>query len=200
MASSSQLTDDAPAQTDVSFFIPERPPQNGIPQVPPLHRGTALDYFAQSQFYDRTCLNEELKMQLNLSPQDRAEKLKRLPGVLYLLDEERTQELPPTPTEPAHALYVVRKVKRTLGPGPPASRETTLRFYYILDRVVFEAPSLAAVLRARMLTLSWHLREAFALCEKSQKGSRASSSNGGDSTSKPGNKRARDDQANPRER
>ena len=164
--------DKDPVQTDVSFFIPERPPIAGQPPEPPLSRANALSYFAQSQFYERTCLNEELKMQqFSLSSHDMDDKLRRLPGIVYMLDDSRTHE------EPDHRLYVIRKVRRAKGAGPPESREVTLRYYYILDRVVFEAPTLAAVIRARMLNLSWHLREAWHLCEKSQADSADAKSN-----------------------
>ena len=74
-----------------------------------LHRHSVLDYFSHSQFYDRTCLNEQLKMQRTLSPQDAHEKLQRLPGILYQLDEAKTEEVAPTAEEPAHTLYVIRK-------------------------------------------------------------------------------------------
>ena len=51
---------------------------------------TALEYFALSQFYDRTCLNEQLKMQKTLSAEAVRDKLQRLPGVLYQLDTSRS--------------------------------------------------------------------------------------------------------------
>ena len=159
-----------------------------------LHAGSALEYFSHSQFYDRTCLNEQLKMQgRTLSLQEVNEKLRRLPGIVYQLDGAKSegltvveptaaqqqqgvpprllpcaggkvtaQETPPS-GEPAHTLYVIRKLQR----GGDGS-ETTLRFYYILDGIVYEAPTLAAVMRARILRISFHLRQAFALATKSQ--------------------------------
>lgn len=143
-------SDDAPILTEVSWE--DRRWWNGA-----LRRETALDYFALSQFYDRTCLNEQLKMQRTLlSAETMREKLSRLPGIVYHLDEARTEEVAPTTNDVAHTLYVIRKLERA-----PGGRETTLRYYYILDGIVYEAPTIAAVLRARMLKMGWHLREAF---------------------------------------
>ena len=123
-----------------------------------LRRETALDYFSHSPFYDRTCLNEQLKMNKGLSPAEVAEKLSRLPGVVYQLDEQRTEEIPPEGDEQAHTLYVIHMFRRS-----PSRKETTLRYYYCLDGIIYEAPTLGAVLRARLLRLGWHLKQAFSL-------------------------------------
>ena len=123
-----------------------------------LNRNSALDYFAGSPFYERTCLNEALKMQKTLTADEVRDKLMRLPGIVYELDEARTEELPPVGAEPAHMLYVIRKFKRDT-----KKNETTLREYYVLDGVVYEAPTLAAVMRARLLKMAWHLHEAWRL-------------------------------------
>ena len=90
--------DDAPILTSVSWE--DRSWWSGQ-----LNRQSALDYFSHSQFYDRTCLNQVLKMQVALTPQAVLEKLARLPGTVYELDESKTQEVPPTDGEPAHTLY-----------------------------------------------------------------------------------------------
>lgn len=180
--------DDAPILTSVSWE--DRSWWSGQ-----LNRQSALDYFSHSQFYDRTCLNQVLKMQVALTPQAVLEKLARLPGTVYELDESKTQEVPPTDGEPAHTLYAIRKLHRAPGRGVEPGAESTLRYYYILDGVVFEAPTLAAVMRARLLKLSWHLQQAFDLVdpaaarEKSSKaGGEGESSSGGAGGSK---KRAR---------
>ena len=115
-----------------------------------LHKATVIDYFAHSPFYDRTCLNEQLRMQRTLTPKDVAEKLSRLPGIIYEVDEQRTDQ------SDAPRLYVVRKLRRDT-----TGRAVPLRFYYILDGVVYEAPSLAAVMRTRLLKMAWHLNEAW---------------------------------------
>ena len=184
--------DDAPILTSVSWE--DRSWWSGR-----LHRLSALEYFSHSQFYEHTCLNEQLKMQLALTPQSVLDKLARLPGVMYELDESKTQEVPPTESEPAHTLYVVRKLHRAPGEGAPSARESTLRYYYILDGVIFEAPTLAAVMRARLLKLSWHLQQAFdlvdpAVREKSSKtaGDGIGSSDGAGARSKKRSRQGRD--------
>lgn len=149
-----------------------------------LHRASALDYFAGSPFYERTCLNELLKMQKTLTPEAVLEKLKRLPGIVYELDEARTEEVPPSGDKPAHMLYVIRKLKRD-GKG----KETTLREYYVLDGLVYEAPTMEAIMRTRLLKMSWHLYEAWKLTAA---GSEQSSQL--DSAAAGKNKRRRDDE------
>mmetsp|Transcript_14646 Transcript_14646/g.47038 ORF Transcript_14646/g.47038 Transcript_14646/m.47038 type:complete len:174 (+) Transcript_14646:3-524(+) len=123
----------------------------------PLNRDTVLDYFANSQFYDRTCLNEQLNMQQGLSREERAEMLEQMSGIEYAL--AKAQEVPPTPTAAARTLYVIEKRQRTAGGGGGGS--AVLRLYYVLDGVVYEAPTLKSVLRSRLLRLSWLLESAF---------------------------------------
>ena len=174
-----QVADDEPVQTSVSWE--DRRWWSGA-----LNMRSALDYFAHSQFYDRTCLNEQLKMQQTmLSAASIQERLERLPGVLYMLDDDKSEEIPPTAQEPAHTLYVVRKLVRADGNGPPRTRETTLRYYYILDGVVYECPTLEAVVRARLEKISWHLREAFKVCAPATESGSDSGARGGSSKKRP---------------
>mmetsp|Transcript_52128 Transcript_52128/g.174013 ORF Transcript_52128/g.174013 Transcript_52128/m.174013 type:complete len:133 (+) Transcript_52128:297-695(+) len=71
----------------------------------------------------------------------------------------KAQEVPPTPTAAARTLYVIEKRQRTAGGGGGGS--AVLRLYYVLDGVVYEAPTLKSVLRSRLLRLSWLLESAF---------------------------------------
>ena len=149
------LVDDGKVQTDITWE--DRRWWSGA-----LHKNSAIDYFAQSPFYDRTCLNEHLRMQrTTLQPEEAADMLARLPGIVYALDENRTEEIPPTADTQAHMLYVIRKFRRDIS-GSKKS-EVTLRFYYILDGVVYEAPSLESVMQTRLLKMAWHLHEAWKL-------------------------------------
>ena len=143
---------DGPTLTTISWE------DKGWLQHFPLNRDTVLDYFALSQFYDRTCNNEQLKMQRGAGTGNAAiaQLLEQMSGVEYVLHE--AQELQPTSESSAHSLYVIRKQRREVA-RPPVI--TVLRMYYVLDGIVYEAPTLEAVLRTRLLKLGWLLGGAF---------------------------------------
>ena len=101
-------------------------------------------------------MNEQLKVDHHLGPDDARKQLSQQQGVRYELDDQRTEQLKATATEQAHTLYVIRKLHRDKD-----GVEKTLRFYYILDGFIYEAPTLASVVRTRLLRLGWYLREAF---------------------------------------
>ena len=138
---------DGPTLTTISWE------DKGWLQHFPLNRDTVLDYFALSQFYDRTCNNEQLKMQRGAGAAAIAQLLEQMSGVEYVLHE--AQELQPTSESSAHSLYVIRKQRRE------GEVITVLRMYYVLDGTVYEAPTLEAVLRTRLLKLGWLLGGAF---------------------------------------
>ena len=56
----------------------------------------------------------------------------------------RDEEVPPTEGAPPRTLYVIRMARRR------GAEVTVLRWYYVLDGVVYEAPSLQAALSARV--------------------------------------------------
>ena len=147
-------------------------PQTGLSWSDPLlplgalNSDSVLEYFAHSPFYDRTCLNEQLKMQ-NMPPPEAARLLGRLPGVAYALESLGAGAAgAAAPKAGTAQLWVIRKLRRSLPEGKGEAQETTLRFYYVLDNVVYEAPSLAAVLRTRLLKIGWYLSEAFKASRK----------------------------------
>ena len=76
-------------------------------------------------------------------------------GLEYAL--VRHEEIGQTETSPPRSLYVIRMARRRVAPA----ELTVLRWYYVLDGVVFEAPSLQAALSARVQRLGWHLSKAF---------------------------------------
>ena len=121
-----------------------------------LNRETVIDYFAHSQFYDRTCLNEQLRMQRDLPREIAHQRLQELPGIMYRLDEARSEERPPMEATGAQTLYVIKKLSRDRH-----GLESTLRYYYVLNGVIFEAPTIAAIVRVRLLRLGFYLRDAF---------------------------------------
>ena len=166
MSDKRRVTDNFPVQTAVMFQDPAWSHDAASQSGWPLNSETVLDYFALSQFFDRTSVNAELQMQRHvdkLSPEDVAQRLQSLPGIVYQLDNSRVEELQPNPPfDPkAHSLYVIRKLHRS-----QAGEETTLRYYYVMDGMVYEAPTILAVVQARMKKLGWYLSEAFAAARK----------------------------------
>lgn len=115
----------------------------------PLDKTTVLDYFSLSQFYDRRCNNELIKMQ-RLDPA----LLQTLDGLEYVLAGN-----------PAPNLFVVSKQLRTI--SPPSVEP--LAVYYIVDGNVYQAPSAHAVLSSRVLQSLHHLRGAFACMQAAER-------------------------------
>lgn len=107
----------------------------------PLNEHTVMDYFSLSQFYDRRCNNELVKMQ-NLDPV----LLQTMAGIEYKL----------TGT-PAPGLFIITKSRRSLN---PASLEP-LANYYVHEGNVYQSPTLHSVLSTRILQSLHHLRNAF---------------------------------------
>ncbi|XP_035232238.1 mediator of RNA polymerase II transcription subunit 6-like [Stegodyphus dumicola] len=110
--------------------------------IPMLNTNNVMEYFSErtNPFYDRTCNNENLKMQ-RLGP----EHLSNMTGLEYCLLHVQ---------EPI--LYVIRKQHR-ISPN----QVTPIADYYILAGVVYQAPDLASVIGSRMLTMVHHLQSAF---------------------------------------
>uniref|UniRef100_A0A7S2ZXB0 Mediator of RNA polymerase II transcription subunit 6 n=1 Tax=Rhodosorus marinus TaxID=101924 RepID=A0A7S2ZXB0_9RHOD len=114
----------------------------------PLDKDTVLEYFARSPFYNRSCLNEQYKMQrLEISA------FENVPGILYEVVHDLTNE---------PLLFVIAKLER-------AENLTvrTLAYYYIMNGVAYESPKAHSVLTTRIVQSMYHLRNAFdALQEK----------------------------------
>ncbi|GJP39816.1 hypothetical protein CLOM_g24156 [Closterium sp. NIES-68] len=107
--------------------------------------GNVFDYFANSPFYDRTCNNEQLRMQ-GIHPLDTA-RLREMVGWEYSLHMAQEPHL-----------FVLRKQKRD-----SPDRTTPVAAYYILDGSIYQAPSLHAVIGSRISRALHHLRAAFAM-------------------------------------
>lgn len=114
----------------------------------PLTNDTILDYFAQSQFYDRTCNNEVLKMQARYTDNPTAllTQLYRMTGPEYAL-------LPAVSSPPG--LFVVVRQHRT---SPTQVR--LQQAYYVLDGTIYLAPSIYSLINCRITTSLYSLREA----------------------------------------
>ncbi len=106
-----------------------------------------LEYFALSQFYERTCNNAVLRMQ-----HDRSD-----PGAAPLSGPALTSALDALSTggeyvlDAAHSapprLYVIlRRERRAPGPGGAVATDA----YYVVDGCVYKAPDALAVLSGRL--------------------------------------------------
>jgi hypothetical protein len=112
----------------------------------PLRRDNVLEYFAHSKFYDRRSCNEELRMQGALDV--RQEHLAGMRGVQYL-----AEEVPgPVPEDP---IFVIRKVLRT-----DSGQPQVMDVYYVLQNMVYQAPTIFSVLNARLRRCAHMLNKA----------------------------------------
>lgn len=106
----------------------------------PLNDATAFHYFTMSQFYDPRCNNELVKMQ-QLDPK----LLKTMEGIEY------------SHSSPCPGLFIITKSFRTLKPP----KLEPLAYYYIHEGRIYQAPTLHAILSARLLQSFHHLRKTF---------------------------------------
>ncbi|OIR58627.1 MAG: Mediator of RNA polymerase II transcription subunit 6 [Amphiamblys sp. WSBS2006] len=112
----------------------------------PLTQDTALEYFSLSQFYDKTCNNEVLKMQSEkkLSHGEITERLPKMLGVEYAVETK------------TRSLFLVTKQERKQAEISP------LEIYYILDGTVYMSPSLCDLTLARVDSALHFLEKALA--------------------------------------
>lgn len=96
----------------------------------PLNKENVLDYFSLSSFYDKTCNNEQIKMQrLELN------KLIFMIGIEYTVIFSQEPDL-----------FIIRKQKREnkLSTIPIA-------IYYIIHGFIFQAPTIYSVISSRIV-------------------------------------------------
>lgn len=110
----------------------------------PLDRNLVFDYFALSPFYDRTCNNEQLRME-SIHPLD-MNHLSKKTGMEYILQDAQEPHL-----------FVIRKQKRE-GPEKVSAQAA----YYVLDGSIYQAPHLYNVIGSRVVRSLYHITNAFA--------------------------------------
>jgi mediator of RNA polymerase II transcription subunit 6 len=111
----------------------------------PLSEASVLDYFALSQFYERTCNNEVLKMQARFT--DNAAlltQLHKMTGIEYAV----VKSTPPK-------LFVIAKQERH-----SPEKVSIQNVYYVLDGSVFMAPSLQSIVSSRVTASLHYLGDA----------------------------------------
>lgn len=113
----------------------------------PLNAASALEYFSLSQFYDRSCNNELVKMQ-RLDPA----LMSTMAGIEYSLASHQSEHL-----------FIINKSRRTTAPKPSLE---LLAVYYIVNGNIYQAPSAHAVLSSRVLQALHHLRSSFDVMQK----------------------------------
>lgn len=111
----------------------------------PLTRESVLDYFALSQFYDRNCNNEVLKMQTQHSElRDLEGLLRKMSGVQYAVHH----------AEEPH-LFVIRKCRRL-----SEAEAVALDFYYVIHGSVYQAPTERDLVGTRVTNTLFALTQA----------------------------------------
>jgi mediator of RNA polymerase II transcription subunit 6 len=106
--------------------------QNFISQKS-LTQQNVLEYFSLSQFYDRSCLNEILKMQSQFANIDISNKITEIIGIYYALE--------PSPD----GIFIIAK-KENLG-----KKTIILKVYYCIFGYVYCAPTLKSLTDSRSI-------------------------------------------------
>ncbi|KAH6582747.1 hypothetical protein BASA61_008377 [Batrachochytrium salamandrivorans] len=122
-------------------------------QVFGLNEHNALDYFAMSQFYDKSCLNEQLKMQVRHNDLQ-AQQLdgRQMKGLEYTIWYFTLQP----------SLFVIRKQTRF-----SPTRVDLIAVYYIVEGTVYQAPNLCQVLANRVRTSLFFTKNALQIAKES---------------------------------
>eukprot|EP00736_Rhodelphis_marinus_P007576 Rmarinus@m.25260 len=111
----------------------------------PLHRETVLDYFSLSPFYDRSSINEQARMSNLLATQ-----IAGMEGIRFVLHAAREE----TPS-----LFVIRKIFQS-GQAVETAPQNLISSYYVLNGIIYQAPTVDAVIQARLGSCLHHVQQA----------------------------------------
>lgn len=119
-----------------------------------------LDYFACSQFYDLSCNNELLKMQ-NKSADSK--NLEEMTGLEYQVDSSSKSGLSTLSALHPFLFIIVKQYRKS------RSEVVKLNKYYILDKVVYQAPSLKSLFISRLSGFGFHVNNSWEFLEKAHR-------------------------------
>lgn len=121
--------------------------QNFIAQQP-LTAQNIIEYFSCSQFYDRSCLNEILKMQSQFANIDISNKITQIAGIYYILEHS------------ADGLFAIAKKENS------GYKTITLKVYYCVFGYIYCAPTVKSISDSRAIDCLLFLNSALDKYEK----------------------------------
>lgn len=119
--------------------------------VNPLTKDTIIEYFSLSQFYDRGCINEILKMQSQFANIDISHKLTTTVGFYYILSEEFDN------------LFIIEKREFD------GNKTFVLKVYYCMFGYIYTAPTAKSISECRIIDSFFRLNSALLAYEEKKK-------------------------------
>lgn len=116
----------------------------------PLNAYTVLHYFARSPFFDQNSNNAKAYRD-NLDPSVPGVLSAMSPGIEYVVQEAQEPNL-----------FLIKKQQRKTQP----EGVTPLGYYYVLDKVIYQAPTLYAIMSSRMQRCLYNIRQGFLRLQK----------------------------------
>ncbi|KAJ3125818.1 hypothetical protein HK098_008206 [Nowakowskiella sp. JEL0407] len=113
-----------------------------------LDQSNVITYFSLSQFYDRSCINEQILMQARFQAERGLLDSRGMTGVEYVVAEEYLSYQP--------RLFVIFKHHRF-----SKDRTELLATYYIIEGTIYQSPNLATLLSNRILTSLYYIQKGF---------------------------------------
>lgn len=117
----------------------------------PLTSENIIEYFSLSQFYDKGCVNEILKMQSQFANIDISHRLTTTVGVHYVLLQSYDN------------LYIIAKREFD------GSRVTILKLYYCIHGYIYTAPSTKSLSECRIIDGLYYLNKALDAYEEKKR-------------------------------